>query len=170
VLRRTIAAAILPALLLAACGDDTQDTSTSVDHTPTTAATSADSDVQQEIEDRGKPTVTVPDAPATELVITDDIEGTGPEVAPGDTVTVHYVGVGQASGQQFDSSWDRGEPITFSLDEVIQGWTEGLVGMKVGGRRTLIVPGEMAYGDNPRSSDIAPGETLVFTIDLIAIS
>jgi peptidylprolyl isomerase len=169
VIRRTAAAVLLSALVLAGCGDDGQDTSSSVDHTPTSAAATSGSDVQAEVEARGKPTVTVPDAPATELVITDDIEGTGDEVQAGDTVTVHYVGVGQQSGEEFDTSWGS-DPVTFPLDGVIKGWTEGLVGMKVGGRRTLVIPADLAYGDNPTSPDIAPGETLVFTIDLVGIS
>ena len=123
----------------------------------------------EEIHERGKPSITVPDAPATELGSTDDVEGTGAEVAPGATVTVHYVGVGQQSGEEFDASWDS-QPVTFALEGVIKGWTEGLVGMKEGGRRTLVIPAELAYGDNPPSPDIAPGETLVFTVDMISTS
>jgi peptidylprolyl isomerase len=82
-------------------------------------------------------------------------------------VTVNYVGVGQQSGQVFDSSWQRGQPATFPLDGVIQGWSEGLVGMQPGGRRLLIIPAELAYGDAGAGADIAPGETLVFVVDLI---
>lgn len=180
-IRRTlvlVALSALSVLVFAGCGDDGQDTQ-SVDRTPTSAApagsegsdagSSAELSGLAEIEQRGKPPVTVPDAPATELGITDDIEGTGPAVAPGDTVTVHYVGVGQQSGKEFDASWG-GQTATFSLDGVIQGWTEGLVGMKAGGRRTLVIPGELAYGANPPSADIQPDETLVFTIDLVAIA
>ena len=122
------------------------------------------------IEQRGKPAITVPDSPADELGITDDVEGTGGEVAPGATVTVHYVGVGQASGRQFDASWDRGEPISFGLQQVIAGWGEGLVGMKEGGRRTLVIPGHLAYGPRPPTPAIGPDETLVFTVDLISIT
>ncbi len=99
------------------------------------------------------------------LVITDDIEGTGAEVQPGDAVTVHYVGVAATSGEEFDSSWERGEPITFGLDQVIQGWGEGLVGMKEGGRRTLVIPAELGYGN----SGPAPGDALVFTVDLVSV-
>ncbi len=124
--------------------------------------------VSAEIEARGKPSITVPDAPATELCIVDDIVGAGVEVAAGGTVTVHYVGVGQASGAEFDSSWSRGETISFGLNQVIAGWGQGLVGMKVGGRRTLIIPAELAYGQNPPTPAIAPGETLVFVVDLVS--
>jgi peptidylprolyl isomerase len=123
----------------------------------------------EEIEQRGKPAIAVPDAPVDALGITDDVEGTGAEVAPGATVTVHYVGVGQASGKQFDASWDRGEPISFGLHQVIAGWGEGLVGMKVGGRRTLVIPGHLAYGSRPPTPAIGPDETLVFTVDLVSI-
>ena len=113
---------------------------------------------------------TVPPAPATELKITDLVEGTGPAVQPTDSVTVHYVGVGQQSGKEFDSSWSRGEPISFPLNGVIKGWSEGLVGMKVGGRRELVIPGSLAYGPNPPSPDIAPDETLDFVVDLVALN
>lgn len=123
--------------------------------------------VLEEITKRGKPKVDVPGAPATKLEKKDLIAGTGPEVQPGATVTVHYVGVGQATGKEFDSSW--GQPITFGLNQVIAGWTDGIPGMKVGGRRELIIPGDQAYGPNPPpGSGIKPNETLVFVIDLIA--
>ncbi len=82
---------------------------------------------------------------------------------------MHYVGVGQQTKLQFDASWDRSEPASFALNGVISGWTQGIPGMKVGGRRTLIIPGDLAYGSTPGSPDIQPNETLVFTIDLIAI-
>jgi peptidylprolyl isomerase len=127
-------------------------------------------DIRSEIEGRGKPQLGATEA-VTELVVTDDVHGTGDEVTPGATVTAHYVGVSASSGAQFDASWDRGAPISFPLDGVIQGWSEGLVGMKEGGRRTLIIPAEMAYGQSPPpSSGIAPGETLVFTVDMVEVS
>jgi len=106
-------------------------------------------------------------APVSELAVADVYVGEGDPVAPGATVTVNYVGVGQQSGQVFDSSWQRGEPVTFPLDGVIQGWSQGLVGMQPGGRRLLVIPAELAYGDSPPSAAIAPGETLVFVVDLI---
>ena len=118
---------------------------------------------------RSKPTIVVLDAPVTELVIIDDIEGSGAEVPPGAVVTVHYVGVGQETGRQFDASWDRNEAISFGLNQVITGWRDGLVGMKVGGRRTLHIPGDKAYGPRPPTPAIKPNETLVFVVDLIAI-
>ena len=128
------------------------------------------SDVRSEIEGRGKPSLAAQD-PVTELVITDDVVGSGDEVTPGATVTAHYVGVSASSGAQFDASWDRGAPISFPLDGVIQGWSQGLLGMKVGGRRTLVIPGHMAYGSNPPpGAGIGPDETLLFTVDLVDVS
>jgi len=128
------------------------------------------SQVREEIEARGKPQLSATE-PVIELVITDEVEGSGDEVTAGATVTAHYVGVSASTGAQFDASWDRGAPISFPLNGVIQGWSEGLVGMKVGGRRTLVIPGEMAYGSNPPpGAGIAPNETLVFTVDLVDVS
>lgn len=123
--------------------------------------------------DTDKPEVDVPDEPATELGINDLVEGTGAEIELGSQVWVHYVGFGQASGEQFDASLDRGlEPIAFQIGagQVIPGWDEGLLGMKEGGRRELIIPSELAYGDAGAGDVIAPGETLVFVVDLVAIA
>ncbi len=126
--------------------------------------------VRDEIEERGKPQLSATD-PVVELIVTDEVEGSGDEVTPGATVTAHYVGVSASTGAQFDASWDRRAPISFPLDGVIRGWSEGLVGMKVGGRRTLVIPGDMAYGANPPpGAGIAPDETLVFTVDLVDVS
>ena len=128
------------------------------------------SQVQDEIEARGKPQLGATDA-VTELRITDEVEGSGDEVTEGATVTAHYVGVSASTGAQFDASWDRGAPISFPLDGVIQGWSKGLLGMRVGGRRNLVIPGDMAYGQNPPpGAGIAPNETLVFTVDLVDVS
>jgi peptidylprolyl isomerase len=128
------------------------------------------SQVRDEIEARGKPQLSATD-PAVTLLVTDEVVGSGDEVTPGATVTAHYVGVSASTGAQFDASWDRGAPISFPLDGVIQGWSEGLVGMKVGGRRTLVIPGDMAYGANPPpGAGIAPNETLVFTVDLVDVT
>lgn len=113
-----------------------------------------------------KPTVAVPAEPATALSCQDLVVGDGTEAKAGDTVTVQYVGVAQSTGKQFDASWDRGEPATFGLTEVIKGWTDGIPGMKVGGRRLLTIPGDQAYGPSGRPPDIGPNETLVFVIDL----
>lgn len=128
------------------------------------------SDVRSEIEARGKPQLGATEV-VVDLVITDEVEGGGDEVTTGATVTAHYVGVSASTGAQFDASWDRGAPISFPLDGVIQGWSQGLLGMKVGGRRTLVIPGHMAYGAHPPpGAGIAPNETLVFTVDLVDVS
>ncbi|HJH12517.1 peptidylprolyl isomerase [Brevibacterium sp. HMSC08F02] len=122
---------------------------------------------------RTKPEVEFPGESApTELEIIDDIEGTGREVQAGDTVSVHYVGVGFSTGEQFDASWDRGQPLNFrvGVGMVIPGWDQGLLGMKVGGRRTLRIPSHLAYGNQGVPGVIAPGESLIFVCDLEAIA
>jgi peptidylprolyl isomerase len=118
----------------------------------------------------GAPAITVAtDAqPATELGVADITEGTGQAVAAGDSLTVDYCGVGLGGRTLFDSSYSRGEPATFPLDGVIAGWQQGLVGMKVGGQRLLVIPAALGYGDQGNQG-IAPGETLVFVVQLQSI-
>lgn len=111
---------------------------------------------------------TLGDAPS-ELKHRDLVEGDGPEVAPGATVEVHYVGVDFETGEEFDSSWSRGESITFPLRGLVRGWQEGIPGMKVGGRRELICPPDWAYGPAGGGHRLS-GRTLVFVIDLLAIA
>jgi peptidylprolyl isomerase len=118
-----------------------------------------------------KPEVDFPGGePPADLEITDLWEGTGAEAKAGDTVEVHYVGVSFSTGEQFDASWDRGSPLQFRLGvgQVIQGWDQGVQGMKVGGRRQLIIPPGLAYGDRGAPGAIAPGETLIFVCDLVS--
>ena len=119
---------------------------------------------------RAKPTLTLPGGPPPAgLDIVDVVTGDGDEAQPGAVVRTHYVGISWSDTRQFDSSWDRGQPIEFPLDRVIAGWTRGIPGMRVGGRRLLVIPADLAYGQNPPpGSGIAPGETLVFAIDLLA--
>ena len=117
-----------------------------------------------------KPEIDFPDGPAPrELEIDDLTEGSGAEAAPGRTAVVHYVGVAFSTGEEFDASWNRGEPFAFPLGagQVIAGWDRGVVGMKVGGRRKLVIPPDLGYGDRGAGSAIAPGETLIFVVDLI---
>ncbi len=119
-----------------------------------------------------KPDVTVPDdAPPSELVMTDDVEGTGAEATAGSRVSVHYVGVSWSTGEQFDASWDRMEPFQFPLGQgyVIKGWDDGVQGMKVGGRRTLHIPPHLGYGARGAGGVIAPNETLIFVVDLLGV-
>lgn len=118
----------------------------------------------------GKPEIDfIEGPPPTELVITDIDVGTGAEANAGDTVEVHYVGVDFAMGEQFDASWDRGESITFPLSGLIAGWQEGIPGMRVGGRRQLVIPPELAYGPAGGGHRLS-GCTLVFIIDLLGVS
>ncbi|MCB5164729.1 FKBP-type peptidyl-prolyl cis-trans isomerase [Streptomyces bambusae] len=119
---------------------------------------------------RTKPEVEVPEGEApAELVIRDLVVGDGAEVKPGMVVRVHYVGVTFASGKEFDASWDRGEPFKFALGSgrVIKGWDRGVRGMRVGGRREIIVPPRLGYGNQSPSPLIPAGSTLVFVVDLV---
>ena len=121
----------------------------------------------------GKPTVEVPDGdPPAELEIEDLEEGDGEEAQEGDQVSVNYVGVLYENGEEFDNSYDRGAPFNFQLGggAVIPGWDEGLVGMKVGGQRQLVIPPDLAYGPQGQPPDIPPDSTLVFVIDLLAVN
>lgn len=118
---------------------------------------------------RTKPEVDAPEGPAPDsLVIKDLIVGDGVEATPGANVTVHYLGVSYDSGEEFDSSWGRGETISFPLRGLIQGWQDGIPGMKVGGRRQLTIPPELAYG-KAGSGHFLAGQTLVFIIDLYGV-
>ncbi|MET0196048.1 MULTISPECIES: FKBP-type peptidyl-prolyl cis-trans isomerase [Nocardiaceae] len=107
--------------------------------------------------------------PPIDLVLVDLVEGDGDEASPGDTVEVHYVGVEFDSGEEFDSSWNRGESIKFPLQNLIQGWQDGIPGMKVGGRRQLTIPPELAYGPAGHGHRLS-GKTLVFVIDLLGVN
>ncbi|MCF4006729.1 FKBP-type peptidyl-prolyl cis-trans isomerase [Corynebacterium uropygiale] len=116
-----------------------------------------------------KPHIDAPTGPAPkDLVIEDLVVGDGDEAQPQDQVEVHYVGVDYESGQEFDSSWDRGQSISFPLNGLIQGWQEGIPGMKVGGRRKLVIPPEKAYGPANGAHPLG-GRTLVFIIDLLKV-
>lgn len=122
--------------------------------------------------DRQKPEIDFPDHEApTELLIEDIVVGDGREAKAGDTVSTHYVGVAFSTGEEFDASWNRGTPLDFKVGvgQVIQGWDQGLLGMKVGGRRRLEIPAHMAYGDRGAGSAVAPGESLIFVVDLLGV-
>ncbi len=119
-----------------------------------------------------KPEVSIPDSAApTDLVIDDLLVGDGAEAAAGMQVTVDYVGVSWSTGQEFDASWNRNDTLSFGLGvgQVIQGWDQGVQGMKVGGRRRLTIPPHMGYGAQGAGGVIAPNETLVFVVDLRSI-
>ena len=117
-----------------------------------------------------KPEVEFQDGPEpSQLVITDLVEGDGDEATPGAQVEVHYVGVEFDTGEEFDSSWNRGESIKFPLAGLIAGWQEGIPGMKVGGRRQLTIPPQLAYGPEGSGHQLS-GKTLIFIIDLLGVN
>ena len=111
------------------------------------------------------------DQPPTDLVVEDITVGEGAEATAGSTVSAHYVGVAHSTGEEFDASWNRGAPLDFRLGVgmVIPGWDAGIAGMRVGGRRRLTIPPNLAYGDRGAGGAIAPGETLVFVVDLMDV-
>ena len=151
------------ALAIAGCGSSDSSTESSGD-----TSGSPSSEVSTNL--KVKPEVTVPDGePPQELEVIEVVEGDGAKAKEGDEVTVQYVGVGYDSEEEFDSSWSRGEPSTFGLNEVIPGWNQGIAGMKVGGRRELIIPASLAYGSEGRPPAIGPNETLICVIDLLKV-
>ena len=123
--------------------------------------------------EKTRPEIDFPgEQPPTELVVEDLELGEGAEATPGSTVSAHYVGVAHSTGEEFDASWNRGAPLDFRLGVgmVIAGWDEGIVGMRVGGRRRLTIPPHLAYGDRGAGGVIKPGETLIFVVDLVDVA
>jgi peptidylprolyl isomerase len=162
---------VCAALAIAGCGSSSDSSSSTSGGEASTAAKSAGSTASQ-TNTKVKPKVTVPSEPAPKKLTEKEIvKGTGAEAKSGDEVTVQYVGVGYESEEEFDSSWSRNEPFSFTLGagEVIPGWDQGVAGMKVGGRRELIIPSELAYGPAGSPPAIGPNETLIFVIDLLAV-
>ena len=109
--------------------------------------------------------------PPTDLVVSDITVGDGPEAAAGNTVSVHYVGVAHSTGEEFDASWNRGAPLDFrvGVGQVIAGWDQGITGMRVGGRRRLVIPPHLGYGARGAGGAIGPDETLIFVVDLVGV-
>lgn len=137
-----------------------------------TPPTTAGDEEEDDVTDLNRPEVDVPAGPPpSELVIEDVVIGEGTEATSGSRIAAHYVGVSHATGKQFDASWDRGTPLEFQLGagRVIQGWDDGIAGMRVGGRRRLTIPPNLAYGDRGAGGVIKPGETLVFVVDLVSV-
>jgi peptidylprolyl isomerase len=125
------------------------------------------------VDTSSKPAVDIPDGPPPGgLQVEDLVVGDGAEAVAGKTCTMHYVGHSWSTGRQFDASWDRGDPFAFRLGAqmVIAGWDQGVAGMKVGGRRRLTIPPELGYGNRGAGGVIAPGETLVFVVDLLRVA
>jgi peptidylprolyl isomerase len=169
--RRALTALAAAAVLaLAACGDDDDE---SADTGADTAAQESEAPAE-DVDTSKKPVVEVPEGePPAGLQIEDLKEGDGPTAKSGDNVTVQYVGISYSTGEQFDASWDppASQPFTFPLGQgqVIPGWDQGVAGMKVGGRRQLIIPPDLGYGEAGAPPDIAPNETLIFVVDLLEI-
>jgi peptidylprolyl isomerase len=156
------------ALGLAACGSS-KAASTTTSTTARTAAASAPS-VANATNLSTEPTVGPgKQPPPTKLVTKDLVVGKGPSATSADTVTVQYVGAAYDTGKVFDASWTNGQPSTFPLNEVVAGFREGIVGMKVGGRRVIVIPPSLGYGKEGRAPAISPNETLTFVVDLKAL-
>ncbi len=172
-LRHVTAAALAASALIAAgCGDDGNQAAQTTPPPAETQPAPVPEGGGDITETSVKPTVEVPEGePPTELETEDVVEGEGPAAEPGDTLTMQYVGVSYQTGEQFDASWDTGQPFIFELGAgmVIEGWDEGLVGMREGGRRKLVIPPDMAYGAQGSPPAIGPDETLVFVVDLLEI-
>jgi peptidylprolyl isomerase len=163
---------LLSALLLVGCGgDDKEKTASSTPAATSTPEPAAPAAVSKDLEKEpviGKPT----GSPPAKLVTKDIVKGKGPKAEQGDLVSMQYTGVSFSTGEKFDASWDRGaEPFQFPLGggQVIPGWDEGIAGMRVGGRRELIIPPDLAYGPAGSPPAIGPNETLIFVVDLVKI-
>ena len=166
--------AALGALALAACGDDDEGSGDS--QAPGAPETNSGETVTEAAPDPTdtsvKPVIDRPTgAPPRRLMKEDIVKGKGPGAKPGDTVVVHYVGVSFSTGQEFDASWDAGQPFPVQLGagQVIPGWERGLVGLREGGRRKLTIPPRLAYGAAGAPPSIAPNETLVFVVDALSV-
>ena len=175
-----IIGACLALLVVAGCGnDDSSTTSSSSSSTEeasapeeTEASEPETSEESKSTEKKTKPKVTPPKGAPPKQLVTNDLEkGSGAEAKAGDEITVQYVGINYKNGKEFDSSWSRSEPFSFVLGEgfVIPGWEEGFEGMKVGGRRELVIPPDLGYGSTGSPPAIPPNETLVFVVDLEAV-
>ena len=167
--------ALLAVTALAACGDDNdgEPGTQSSERQSKTSEEPSPSAQRKALKDTGiKPVIPKPSgSPPRKLVKEDIVKGKGPAAKAGDTLTVNYVGVAFSTGDEFDASWDRGQPFDVPLGahKVIEGWDKGLVGMRKGGRRILTIPPELAYGSEGQPPAIAPNETLIFVVDALAI-
>jgi FKBP-type peptidyl-prolyl cis-trans isomerase len=172
-LRIVMLVALVAALALSACGDDDDDGGASPPAAEQTETEPTPSEQREALKDTSKkPVIPKPaGTPPRRLEKEDIVRGKGPAAKPGDTLTVHYAGVSFSTGEEFDASWNSGQPFTFPLGagQVIPGWDKGLVGMKKGGRRMLTIPPELAYGPAGQPPAIGPNETLVFVVDLLKI-
>lgn len=162
-----LVAAVLAPLLIASCGGDS---ASSVDATEAPDELTLDTVASEDPLEVDEPAVEIPSEIPTELVITDLVEGTGAAAATGDTVYVYYVGVLSVDGTRFDGNFGGDPfPVTLGQGRVIQGWDEGLIGIKAGGRRQLDIPADLAYGDQAAGDKITPGSALSFVVEAIAV-
>ncbi len=165
------------AIALGACGEDEGAGEAASGPPPTTATTQAPAPpaadaaatgLAEQIESRGRPQIPRPaGTPPTDLGVADVRRGDGPALRADDTIRVQYAGASWSTGEEFDASYERGEPFEFALGAgmVIPGWDQGLEGMRVGGRRVLVIPPDLAYGPEGSPPAIGPNETLVFVVD-----
>ena len=174
-MRRLLAPLVACGLALAACaGDEEEQGSTGGQAQAQPAGPEGRVRVPDAADQTSKPTIEVPDGvePPTALRSRDLVPGDGAQLRTGDQVTMQYVGVAWSTGRQFDASWDGGTPFVFPLGagQVIQGWDRGLVGMRIGGRRLLVIPPDLGYGPQGQPPDIGPNETLVFVVDALRLT
>lgn len=177
----TLTLALVLSAGVAACGEDDEPASGSgaeTAATPTPTETASEAGIEALVQGIGKDTKSKPEVPApqgeppAELVVRDIVRGKGPKAEAGDQVAMQYVGLSWSNGQQFDASWDRGAqpfPLQLGAGMVIPGWDQGLIGLRKGGRRLLVIPPEMGYGpQGTPDGSIAPNETLVFVVDRVS--
>jgi peptidylprolyl isomerase len=166
VTHRTLIVLALSLALLTGCGSGDKETAATPSPKPEPTATPDNTDLSK------KPKVTVPDElPPDKLQVVDIVKGKGPAARKGDKVTVQYVGLTWSTSVEFDASWDRGQPFTFTLGkgQVIKGWDQGIPGMRKGGRRQLTIPADLAYGAQGSPPQIGPNECLRFIVDMVKI-
>ena len=169
-IRTTLVASIATLVLVSCGGDPTQELAENADVTDVSLEPLSNTSTTEAVQ-LDRPLLAAPSAIPTELIITDIVEGTGRAVSEGDTVWVDYTGVRSADGLEFDNSYQRGEPIAFTvgIGSVIEGWDTGLIGAKAGGQRRLDIPADMAYGDNPPGGVIEAGDALTFMLEIRAV-
>jgi peptidylprolyl isomerase len=171
--KSALSCSLLLVALASGCGGDEEE----ANRPPSAPAPAEDTQTQTEaapadLKDTStKPAIPKPTgSPPRKLLVEDIVKGKGPAAKRGDQLTVQYVGVTFSTGSQFDASWDRGQPFVYRLGgQVIDGWNQGLEGMREGGRRKLTIPPRLAYGAQGSPPSIGPNETLVFVIDLVKL-
>jgi peptidylprolyl isomerase len=178
---RTPALLAVAAIAVAGCGSDKKTQTSGVSTNPQAAVVghpapttpSRPQPLPASLKDTSKkPVIPQPSgAPPTSLQVRDIVKGKGPAAKAGNALTMQYVGVSYSTGKQFDASWDRGQPFQFQLGAgmVIPGWDQGLVGIKAGGRRELVIPPDLAYGPQGQPPAIGPNETLIFIVDAVKV-